>query len=426
MLNSHNVRELAYLVKVDSISNIPDYDRIELAHIGGWTCVVGKDEMKAGDIAVYFEIDSQLPDVMPFSDMEFLRSKHFKIKSQRMCKGAVISQGLLMHVSSFGWEQVGDTVINTAKAGVVYRLDDDTRFVTQELGVTYAVAEDNFRKGPGRNKEAKYTFMCARHKNLAKQGWWRWLMKRDWGKKLLFVFFGKKNDKPSDWPYWVVKTDEERIQNMPWILKEDPMPQWYVTEKIDGTSTTFTMRQAKPKKRKMLVCSRNVVYDKPEKNDMNFYKDTEGNVYLEMAEKYNVEKALNFILDLTPELEYITIQGETYGGNIQKRNYGPEHRLAIFNVIYKKKDADPVRLNPEEMIAYINGINKDCDLNLECVPFLDVVNNLPAECDDMIACAHGESKIDGGMREGLVFRSVDGVRSFKAVDNEYLLKYHVG
>ena len=29
-----------------------------------------------------------------------------------------------------------------------------------------------------------------------------------------------------------------------------------------------------------------------------------------------------------------------------------------------------------------------------------------------------------GMREGLVFRSTDGVKSFKAVSNEFLLKYH--
>ena len=33
-------------------------------------------------------------------------------------------------------------------------------------------------------------------------------------------------------------------------------------------------------------------------------------------------------------------------------------------------------------------------------------------------------KIDGGMRKGLVFRSQDSTRSFKAVSNEFLLKYH--
>ena len=37
---------------------------------------------------------------------------------------------------------------------------------------------------------------------------------------------------------------------------------------------------------------------------------------------------------------------------------------------------------------------------------------------------HETSKIDGNMREGLVFRSFDGARSFKCVSPEFLLKYH--
>ena len=96
-----------------------------------------------------------------------------------------------------------------------------------------------------------------------------------------------------------------------------------VTEKIDGTSTTFTMQQAPKKKRRSYICSRNVVFDTPEKEERNFYKDTDGNVYVEMFEKYGVEKILNYILDLNPDYEFITLQGETYGGTIQKRNYGP-------------------------------------------------------------------------------------------------------
>lgn len=42
----------------------------------------------------------------------------------------------------------------------------------------------------------------------------------------------------------------------------------------------------------------------------------------------------------------------------------------------------------------------------------------------ILEMASGKSVIDGGMREGIVFRSQDGSRSFKAVSNEFLLKYH--
>ena len=72
MLNAANERELVYLVTIDDITPISGYDRVELAHVGGWTVVVGKNEFKAGDIAVYFEIDSQVPEVAPFTEMPFL------------------------------------------------------------------------------------------------------------------------------------------------------------------------------------------------------------------------------------------------------------------------------------------------------------------------------------------------------------------
>ena len=112
MLNSKGERELAYLVKIDNVTPINGYDRVELAHVGGWTIVVGKNEFKAGDTAIYFEIDSKLPEKLPFSDMEFLVKKHYKIQTQKMCKS--ISQGLLMAVNQFpGWEvQVDGTVLD--------------------------------------------------------------------------------------------------------------------------------------------------------------------------------------------------------------------------------------------------------------------------------------------------------------------------
>lgn len=86
MLNKDNIRELAYLVTIDAVTPIEGYDRVELAHVGGWTMVVGKQQFHPGDIAVYFEIDSKLPEVAPFTDNEFLAKKNYKVKTQKMCK----------------------------------------------------------------------------------------------------------------------------------------------------------------------------------------------------------------------------------------------------------------------------------------------------------------------------------------------------
>lgn len=412
MLNKNNERELAYLVKVNSISPM-DADRLECAHVGGWNCVVGKGEFKAGDIAVYFEIDSKLPEKEPFTSMEFLASKHFKIKSQKI--RGVVSQGLLMPISAFGWEiqthPCHDTYVD-AGDNKWFFLEDDSRFLTKELNVTYAVLEDNARKGSGADK---YKKMAQRHPKLARTKVWRWMMKRNWGKKLLFMFFGKKRDKKNAWPTWVVKTDEERVQNIDynWLKQE---PYWIATEKIDGTSTTFTLRQ-NGRKREFYVCSRNVVFDKP--NKKCFY-DT--NVYTEMAEKYHMEEKMNKWLDnfSKNEVVFVTIQGETYGDGIQKRNYSlltDHHEFAIFNMIIGYKDGTTKRLNPIEGHAIAKY------LNLPYVPVLGSIQ-LPPTCADLLKIASGSSQIDGLPREGLVFRSEDGTKSFKAVSNDYLLKYH--
>ena len=412
MLNPKtNQRELCYIVTVGKIEPMVGYDNLELATVNGWHCVIGKDSMKEGDLAIYFEIDSKLPEAKPFCDNMAIVKYKYKIKTQKFGRGGIkyLSQGLLMPLSDF--EELG---LKNVKEG---------DFLTKQLGVTYWDPEDNKRKSNAAIT-SKYMSMRARHPKLAKTKLFKWLFKREWGKKLLFFFLGKKKDKPTDWPAWVVKTDEERIQNC-FEHRKSLGIKWMVTEKIDGTSTTFTMKQAKPKKRELLVCSRNVVFNKPEKEDKNFYRDTDGNVYLAMAEKYEIERLLNMILDDNPELEYITIQGETFGGSIQKRNYGNEHRMAIFNIIYKKNGEAPQRMNPKDMYEQVEWWNLCRSFNLETVPVLDYKYELPETVEEILAYAGSlHSMIDGGMREGVVFRSEDGVHSFKAVDNEFLLRYH--
>ena len=404
MLNKDNIRELAYVVTIDDITPIEGYDRVELAHVSGWTIVVGKGEFKAGDPAIYFEIDSKLPEVKPFTNMEFLAKKKYKIKTQKMCKS--ISQGLLMSAENFGWRiETFPSLRIIDDKNIPHRIDDESRFLTKQLGVTYNDPADNVRKGASADK---YKKMAQRNGKLFSKQPFRWLMRRPWGRKLLFIFFGKKKDK-RNWPEWVQKTDEERVQNMPWILNDKS--EWIATEKIDGTSTTFTIKRGKGfKKNDFYVCSRNVVFDKPDKKC--FY---ETNVYTEMAEKYNMEGVLTSLLEMFPHAEWITIQGETYGAGVQKRDYSKkDHDFMAFNLIMSHTG----RWNTVDMKKLL-----DC-FSIPCVPILDEHFILPDTVDELLAYATNSSKVDGGMREGVVFRYKDGTKSFKAVSNEFLLKYH--
>ncbi len=387
MLNKDGQRELAYIVAIDEIKPIPNYDRVEHARVGGWWVIVKKDQFKVGDLAIYIEVDSKVPEEEPFL---FLESKKYRVKTQKMCK--VISQGLLMHPDDFNGKlkncQLGD-------------------FVTEKLGITYYELEDNKRKA---NSVDKYKKMAQRRPEIFKKPWAKWMMRRNWGKKVMFLFFGKKKDKKGAWPSWIKKTDEERCQNMPWLFPGGD-EEFTATEKIDGTSTTFAIK-GHGRKQEFYVCSRNVVQDTPEKE--NFY---DGNVYWEMAEKYNIKEALASLMD--PNMEYIILQGETYGAGIQKRDYSLEgHDFAAFNLIVKIENCEPMRYDWRPMQKLLEP------LGIPVVPVVDLNFKIPTTCDELLEIATGKSAIDGGPREGIVIRSYDGQRSFKAVSNSFLLKYH--
>ena len=416
MLNKDNQRELCYIVKIDAIEPIIGSDNCEAAVVGGWKIMTRKGTFQPGDYAVYFEIDSKVPETEPF---EFLASKHYKVKTQKYTfggKGNFISQGLLMHFNDF---QKGGSMpfwlagFNTqcAIAAAAGKEIDLPYFLTKELGVRYSVIEDNKRK----STTDKYKRMAQRHYKLFKNNKIiQWLYKRDWGKKLLFFFLGNKKDiKASFWPDWVKKTDEERVQNLPQLFPNDDRV-WMVTEKIDGSSTTFTIKRKNKNKYEFYVCSRNVCFDKPEKEDKLYY-DT--NIYTTMAEKYDIENVLKQMLEDSLDADFITIQGETYGAGVQKRDYGMKDiDFAAFNLIYGYKNGIVERFNPELMVERLT------QYNIPCVPLLDTNFKLPNTIDEMITYAEGNSKIDGKYREGVVLRTLDGVDSFKAVSNEYLLK----
>lgn len=419
MLNQNNERELCYIVSIDAIEPIVGSDNCEAAVVGGWKIMTRKNTFKVGDLAVYFEIDSKVPEKEPFM---FLQSKHFKIKTQKYTfggKGNFISQGLLMTLTDFpdlfeydivtgaGWIYTYKAKPNIKKAeDAIVNIHDG---LTELLGVKYSVVEDNKRK----SNSNKYTKMVSRHQKLfRKNKLVKWLYQRKWGKELLFLFLGKKSDKRT-WPDWVRKTDEERVQNLPQLFPGDNT-EWIVTEKIDGSSTTFTMR-GRGRREQYYICSRNVCFDKPEKNEKLFY-DT--NIYEEMAEKYDIQNKLRQILEEHKDWDFITIQGETFGPSVQKRNYNLQEReFNAFNLVYGTKENSYIRMNSIDMKILLDKYQ------IPSVPILDKHYKLPQTIEEMINYADGPSTIDGELREGVVLRTYDGINSFKAVSNQFLIKF---
>ena len=56
------MRKLATIRRIQNLTPIPEAYRIEVAQLDDWFCIVKKGEFQVGDKAVYFEVDSFLPE----------------------------------------------------------------------------------------------------------------------------------------------------------------------------------------------------------------------------------------------------------------------------------------------------------------------------------------------------------------------------
>lgn len=391
-------RALAHTEKIEWVRPIEGADNIELVGILGWVCIAKIGEFKEGDTCVYIEIDSKVPEK---EWSEFLRKKHFKVKTMKLGKFNVVSQGLALPIDVFDVEVPNEVGID----------------VTDLLGITYSIKEDNKRKNDGPDK---YKSMAARKPYIFKQPWARWFMRREWGRKLMFLIFGRKKDNNHRFPNhfaYIHKTDQERCENMPWVL-EDKTP-FIRTQKCDGSSATYILERKKgtfKNKYEFYVCSRNVRMLKPDQE--TFFGDD--NPYWDMAIKYNIEHKLRQLLDIYGELDYICWQGEICGPKIQKNPHKlTENHLFLFHMIDSEKG----------MYDIIEASIFWTIYNMEFVPIEHDLYTLPDDFEEFKLTADGyydSSVCEGHLncrREGYVYyKSNDPNFSFKNVSREYLLK----
>ena len=415
MLNPKtNERELCYVVSIDAIEPIIGSDNCEAAVVGGWRIMTRKGTFKPGDLAIYFEIDSKVPETETFA---FLEKKHYKIKTQKYTfggKGNFVSQGLLMHPIDFGW-----TTGETGKSIIIP--DDGTQlekgdFLTQRLGVTYAIDADNKRKASGPDK---YKKMAARHKKIFSNPIVKKIMKYSLGRKIMFLFFGKKKDKKGTWPDGrfpgVARTDQERVENMTWIL-QDKTP-FIVTQKCDGSSGTYILERKGKNKFEFYVCSRNVRMASKEQEC--FYGSH--NYYWEVAEKYDIENKMKAWLNSAPGRDWVCWQGEICAPGIQKNPHNlSETHFYCFHWTDNVNGRRDIRDAIVDWKSY----------NMETVPIVCDNYIMPDDFEEFKKSADGyymEEVCEGHTnckREGFVYyKTTEPTFSFKNVSIEYLLNH---
>ena len=358
------MRKLASIQKISNLVPIEGKDRIELAAIQGWRVIVQKGTFNIGDQCVYVEIDSVMPECEEF---EFLRKNHFRIQTMKM--GGVISEGICFPMSV------------QPQRDLPYEWDED---VTDILGVTQYVPTMDVETPSAPTKKKKYP---------------RWIMRN---KVLRRLILGKKKKNNEEFPDFISKTDEIRIQNWPDVLT-DKEP-YIITEKIDGCSATYALKRIKrfllPDKFEYYVCSRNKRWLK-----------RDNSVYWQISEMYDMEDILRCMIGSD---DWIAIQGECIGPKIQGNKY---HTLGVeffvFNVV-----------TPSGRKNSVDAAKQVGEYELHHVPILDTDYTLPDTVEEMLEYAHGESVIWPTLREGVVCRSYHGPHSFKAVDPEFLIKHN--
>lgn len=100
------------IVEIGKMGAHPGADRLEVTHLWGWQCVVGKGQFKPGDKAVYIPPDYIVETARPeftFLATDGTTTKRIKVRKFR----GLISQGLLIPVpEALAGEPVGANVID--------------------------------------------------------------------------------------------------------------------------------------------------------------------------------------------------------------------------------------------------------------------------------------------------------------------------
>ena len=354
------MRKLASIVTIREVKDIPWSDTLSVASMQGkgWQVVIGRDSLKPGDRAVYFEIDSALPPTD--SRFDFLKEKCLKtwslngevlkqtIRIKTMKIRGVVSQGLLMPLTEF------PELANLP----------DGEDVTARLGVEhYDEVAAPFRAFDG---------------TLRVSG-----------------------DALGEFPEFIPKTDEERIQNLTDCFETMKGKLFEVTSKDDGCSMTVYFSPSHFPDAPFGVCSRN-------KN----LKDTDTNSLWEIARKYQLPSKLAHIgRELAFQGEFV---GPGCNGNRDLYRESEWHVFRIWDI------ENACFLLPEERrelclrykIPHVPVIEEEC-------PVFDRFHSV----EEILAFAEGKT-VHGHEREGLVFKEIGTGHpfSFKAVSNRYLLK----
>jgi RNA ligase (TIGR02306 family) len=356
------MRKLVTVRKITDVQSILGADRIEEVWVDGWSVVCQKGIHNVGDSVLYFELDSFLPQsdtrfesFMKFGTRTFDGVVGHRIKTVRL-KG-VYSQGVIMPLSEF--PEITST-------------EEDTDY-SEAIGIV------------------------------------KWEAPQERGEGM-----GYQGDKKGDFPWFIRKSDQERIQNLYGKLTQTHRDKEFVgTLKMDGSSITvgYVLGDRYDNK-EFFYCSRNQELKMPDFGAEDFKRENEGKFYQGAANSDLFVKA--FMLHKLFG-SYYAIQGELVGAGVQG-NFEKFDTYQVFAYnIFDIEKQEYVDYNTFEIMAEA--------VKLQTVPKVYGANTvLVHELKDILEWSNLGKILNAEYIEGIVYKQVDGDCQFKVINNKYLDK----
>lgn len=382
------------LVEICKISNIekhPNADKLDIATIKGWSCIVGKDEFKKDDLVLFCPIDS----VIPNNIIEKLKLSYLKnggrVRTAKL--RGYISQGLVINPILLDLKNIKEGQDFCQQLGITKWEEPDPQYSSNKPKETI---KDYFVKVIKR--EITIRRFVSKSFGIIKD-----LFKP---KKKLNGFFDKY-------------TEIDNIKNYNNIFGEGD--EVIITEKIHGTNSRYGILPVEYKG--FFGDIKKLVYKILKKNDYEFCYGSHNvqkswfinkkqfynsDVYKEIAERYNLDKIIP---------KDIILYGEIYGKKIQDLEYGKDNTDILF--FDAKRNGKYLDWNDFYALC--------TELNLPIVPILyqGKFNN-----EILIKFTTGFSAICASqMREGCVVKPINettnpriGRKILKSISEDYLLR----
>ncbi|KAB5551096.1 RNA ligase-domain-containing protein [Coniochaeta sp. 2T2.1] len=385
-MSADNQQHVRKLVTVRRISRIEkDKKRkLKFAHVDGWTVYVGPKRWQAGDLVVFFEIDSFLPksdgrywELIAYDKTVFRGQEGYRVKSRRI-GGNKVSPGLIFRLTDFPEiKEVWDKTVAAlgeeegAKAAMAMSFED-------VLGVKKYIAE--------LDGDTPFASLGPPPCFIHQPAWER-------AQNIASLFSPATRaaattyqitEKLNGWSmsvYWVRRDSRWRQR-----LTEIPPACKGVMEPEGG--------------RRVGVCTRN-----------QDWLANEGNPLWKVALE----------MDLPGKVRRIggdvAVQGEFVGSSVMANTMGfaeGEHTFRVFAIW-------DIERQTYLSVAETMEICERLDLPHTPVVRCCRLDEFASDLEDLVRKADGVG-MNERIREGLVFKTMDGQRQFKVISNQWLIQ----